>query len=296
MSNILVALNSLVKNPQTKLTRFYKGSNRANSMGHALESYVKDLFASSFKTNESDAIKEHSNIFSYLGNQNNPPDAILKNGDAIEVKKIESKDSKLALNSSYPKDKLYKESKMITEACKQADGGNWEEKDIIYIIGVVGKDEVTKEKDVLQGLWFIYGDCYAATRDTYERIANMVTDGIKENSDIEFSATNEIARINRVDPLGITYLRVRGMWGIENPIKVFSYLDLETSSNFFTHVVMKKEKFLSFPEIDRNRILNLTNFVLNKGTTERFFYEEKDIKNPNNPANMINAVVLSYIK
>lgn len=46
-----------------------------------------------------------SETFCYLGNPNNPPDSMLKNGgDAIEVKKIEAPNAALALNSSYPKE------------------------------------------------------------------------------------------------------------------------------------------------------------------------------------------------
>lgn len=36
--------------------------------------------------------------------------------------------------------------------------------------------------------------------------------------------SKELGHINKVDPLGVTYMRVRGMWGIDNPWKVFSYI------------------------------------------------------------------------
>lgn len=55
--------------------------------GGALEEYIKDMFSSTFNiTNESERLKKWSETFSYLGNQNNPPDSMLKNGDSIEVK------------------------------------------------------------------------------------------------------------------------------------------------------------------------------------------------------------------
>jgi len=44
MTNLLVALSNLVKNPLTDVVSHYRSSNRANSMGDALEFYVKDLF------------------------------------------------------------------------------------------------------------------------------------------------------------------------------------------------------------------------------------------------------------
>lgn len=70
-----------------------------------------------------------SEVFSYLGNNSNPPDAMLRNGDAIEVKKIESLSSALTLNSS-----------MISTACREAE--QWSEKDMIYVVGVVEKIKI----------------------------------------------------------------------------------------------------------------------------------------------------------
>ena len=86
-------------------------------MGEALEEYIKDLFSGTvFEKNENKRMEIISKVFSYLGNTNNPPDSILREGDAIEVKKIENKTSSLALNSSFPKAKLYSNSTMITDA------------------------------------------------------------------------------------------------------------------------------------------------------------------------------------
>ncbi|NLC93251.1 MAG: NgoPII family restriction endonuclease, partial [Treponema sp.] len=103
MNNIISAIINLVETPKIELIR--KGSShiRANNMGEALEEYIKDLFAGTVEIN--DPIVRNATLsttFSYLGNQNNPPDIMLWGGDAIEVKKIESKSAALALNSSYP--------------------------------------------------------------------------------------------------------------------------------------------------------------------------------------------------
>lgn len=86
-----------------------KGSNRINNAGNGLEEYVKDLFSNTFNHNSDERLIKQSEVFSYLGNAKNPPDAMLRDGDAIEVKKIES-DSPLQLNSSYPKHKFKKRS------------------------------------------------------------------------------------------------------------------------------------------------------------------------------------------
>jgi hypothetical protein len=139
--NILNAIINLVENPIFELKKIYIINNRANSMGEALEEYVKDLFANTLTEIDINKRKiKHSEVFSYLGNQNNPPDCIIRGGDAIEIKKIESKSSALALNSSYPKAKIFSTSKMITNACRECE--EWKEKDIIYAIGVVNKNKL----------------------------------------------------------------------------------------------------------------------------------------------------------
>ncbi|MEO0968680.1 MAG: NgoPII family restriction endonuclease, partial [Cyanobacteria bacterium J06639_18] len=211
MANILEAIKFIVDNPISDVVRYYKtqSNNRVNSVGDALESFIKDIFSQALTEHDINLKNtKYSEAFSYIGNQNNPPDIILKNGDVIEVKKIESlKASSIALNSSYPKSKLYSDEPMLTSYCRECE--DWQEKDIIYAIGVI-KDEKLKL------LWLIYGDCYAADREVYKRIANKINSGITEIKDVEFSKTQELGRVNKVDPLGITYLRIRGMWGIQN--------------------------------------------------------------------------------
>lgn len=135
--NIINAIINLVQNPVTQLVNYYQGKNRANSAGDALEEYVKDIFANSFDMPEEERLERLNAVFSYLGNNSNPPDSMLRNGDAIEVKKIESDNAALALNSSYPKHTIVSTSPMISSACKAAE--NWTEKDIIYTVGVVKK-------------------------------------------------------------------------------------------------------------------------------------------------------------
>ncbi len=158
MSNLLKAIKSIVDNPIIKVKDFYSGRNRANSVGEALENYVKDIFANSFELPEVERLEKFNEVFSYLGNQNNPPDIILRNGDAIETKKVQSPTSALALNSSYPKAKLFADSSMLTKACKTCE--EWVEKDIIYIVGY------TTDSDI-KYLWFVYGYCFSQKRNVY---------------------------------------------------------------------------------------------------------------------------------
>lgn len=280
MTNILKALYNITKNPIVDIGKYYsKSSNRANSMGDSLESYVKDAFCNSYDLQEDKKDRLYSENFSYIGNQNNPPDIIIKNGDAIEVKKIESLKSGLALNSSYPKDKLYHDSPMIAQACRDCE--DWREKDIIYAIGSV------KNKKLVS-LWFVYGDCYAASKDIYERIKNKISKGLDEFDGIEFSETKELGRVNKVDPLGITYLRIRGMWHIENPMKVFDYITALGDKNFEVNVLMLKSKYDSFPVKDRKSIEELIG--------DDFSISDVDIKSPNNPAKLLKAKLIKFTK
>jgi len=281
MSNILIAFKNLIENPGANIKENNVGNNRANNMGDGLEGYVKDLFSGSYGKTKEQAEIAHRQTFSFFGSPNNPPDMILKNSDAIEVKKIESISTKISLNSSYPKQKLESKSSLITATCKGADGGKWIAKDIIYSIGFV------QEKKV-KGLWFIYGDCYAAESGSYTKLKEKLVEIIGQEENIDFAETKEFARVNKVDPLKISYLRIRGMWGIENPIKVFDYLKLNTSSEFFSHIIMRKSKYDAMPTSDKDVLESL------KAKQEKLIISQKEIKSPDNPTEFIKAVILSF--
>ena len=280
-TNLLIAIVNMVNNPIANLVSFYRSTNRANSMGDALEFYIKDLFCNSLSENNLEKKNVvYNNYFSYIGNQNNPPDIIIKQGDAVEVKKIENIHSGIALNSSHPKDKLYSDSPMITTACRNCE--DWREKDLIYAVGVSSDDS-------LKSLWFVYGDCYSASKEVYEKIRGKISEGINELQDVEFSKTNELGRVNKVDPLGITYLRIRGMWGIDNPSKVFDYVTpTRHHSNLTVSALMTQEKYLSFPEKDRRNIEKLV--------SDNFSIKDVKIKSPNNPAKLLEAKLLTFWK
>jgi hypothetical protein len=280
MTNVLTAIRTIINHPISDLVNYYQSKNRINQMGEALECFIKDIFADT--VTESDQQKKllrYSEVFSYSGNANNPPDLILRRGDAVEVKKIESIGAGIALNSSYPKSKLYADSPLITSHCRNCE--DWQEKDIIYAIGVAqGKK--------LKLLWLIYGDCYAADREIYERITDTIAIGINRIPGVDFSKTRELGRVNKVDPLNITYLRIRGMWGIQNPLSVFDYVDLgyQKDASFQMIALMKKSKYLSLPIQDREQLEALIN--------NNFQIIDIEIKSPNNPVQLIPAKVISY--
>lgn len=274
--NIINAIIHLVRNPICQLTSHYKSKNRANQAGSALEEYVKDLFTNGFELSENERVKKCGEVFSYLGNNNNPPDAMLKGGDAIEVKKIENPNAELALNSSYPKYKLFANSPMISKDCKNAE--HWKEKDLIYTVGVVKNNE-------LRHLCMVYGIDYCAEEETYTRIKSTIKSGVEDIQGIEFSETKELGRINKVDPLGITDLRVRGMWKIKNPWVVFNYIYTRNMNNNFDFMcLINEDKWQSFK--NKDELFNMQ--------SDRLKISDVEIKNPNNPAQLKRAKLITY--
>lgn len=277
MTNILEAIVNIANNPVVAIRNHYTGRNRANNVGEALEMFVKDAFANTIQEQDEQVKNTRFNeVFSWLGNQNHPPDIMIREGDAIEVKKTQSANSDLALNSSYPKSNIQSVSNMITQECRTCE--NWTEKDLIYCVGHTTDDSI-------KSLWMVYGNIYAAKHETYQVIKQKITDGINEIPNVELAETNELGRVNRVDPLGITNLRIRGMWQIQNPRRVFNYLHT-TGDTFELVAVIPTNKYNTFPTDSKNRIENLGNPNLE--------ISDVQVKDPNNPANLIDGKLIVF--
>lgn len=270
MTNILKAIYNISQLRSFAIVENYKSSIRIQQAGDALEYFIKDAFCGSFEINNKlEKEKKYRDFFSYSGNPNNPPDFIIKNSDAVEVKKIIGLNSTIALNSSYPKDKLLVNSSMITKACRECE--NWTLKDLIYAIGTV-------KENSLKSLWLVYGSLYAAEKEVYERITGAISGSLKHAEGVEFSKTKELGKVKKIDPLGITDLRVRGMWGIEHPLKVFSYI-VEPKKNIL-NVIISEEKYYSFPKQDITKLEKEPLISINK----------INVKNPNNPVKLIPSI------
>lgn len=254
--------------------------NRVIEQGRALETFIRDAFSGSFQLSKEEKQEKYYANFSYLGSANQPPDLMIANGDVIEVKKTGSLNSDIHLNSSHPKHKAYHTDSRISKNCKDAE--NWEEKDMLYCIGTVPKNKA------IRALWMIYGDCFAATKEVYENLSEDVSSAIAD-SGLQSEDTNELAKFDMVDPLGITILRVRGMWMLKHPNKIFqAQAGIERSSDFDIRALMLVDKYESLPQEDRRRIEDLANIsnALTKANIR--------IPNPNNPAQPLDAVLISY--
>lgn len=281
MANILNAIVNFVSDPVLILNNTNLGNNRINNQGDALEEYVKYLFANVNRKTDDLNTKIHKihNTFSYTGNKNNPPDCMLWNQEAIEIKKLESYGA-VALNSSYPKQKLYSNSPLITETCKNCE--QWTEKEMLYVIG-----NVKKNTNELKSLIFVYGSDYCAQKDVYEKVFDSVKNQVNMTPNIEFAETNELGRVNNVDPLGITVFRVRGMWHIEHPEQVFrSAYIIDKKKRFTLMCIINCDKYYSYEnrkDFESFAIKNQINIT------------DVDIRDPDNPANLKQSKLITFV-
>jgi hypothetical protein len=282
MGNSLRAFITIVNAPLATINPAKISSNRINNVGDALEGFIKDVYSGALSSNLPDTAKDllYAKTFSWLGNSSHAPDCMIRGGDAIEVKKISNLTSSIALNSSHPKNKLHSDDPRVASGAKAAEP--WTEKDIVYAIGSTANSE-------LKRLWLIYGDCFAASREVYERVVDPISRASRAvytelGFDLEV-ATNEIAKFNKVDPSGITDLRVRGMWSIKNPSVVFADQVHATPQRQY-YLLMREEKYMSFSEQDRSSLEAITIAGFSNTTIS--------IKNPDNPAQTIQARLISY--
>ena len=246
--NVIQALRHLIDNKYSLIDQTSNGLRRANNAGDSLEGYVKDAFAGSMEAKTAVARELAWNkTFSYQGSANNPPDAMIWGGVAIETKKISGYKGDLALNSSHPKSRLAKNDTKISEAAKEAE--SWESKDLVYAIGTVKGGH-------LKRLWLIYGDCLAADASFYSKTEEILSSLISESSGLTLAPTNELANIRKIDPLNRSILRVRGMWSLKNPNNAFEHLTSMNSSTQF-YVMLREKTYNALPLSDREQLESL---------------------------------------
>ncbi len=279
MPTILTALLNIKKHKDNDLTKVVsitnKGQPRVNKAGDPLDTYIKDSLCNSFSITDPEKKREvYLSELSLLGGQNNPPDIMIRGGDALEVKKVEGiKFGLIALNSSSPKQKLLSDDPMITKECKDCE--NWKEKDLIYSIGNVVDDK-------LKVLVFVYGSCYSAKKETYTKIRTSMKEGI-EKIGLVLSKTKELGRINQIDPLKRTDLRIRGMWQIQSPLAVFAdTIKLDLKKDLEVYAIIPKGKYEKFATEERKEI------------EKQLQVSKIKIDDPDNPKERLDAVLISF--
>lgn len=176
---------------------------------------------------------------------------------------------------------MYSNSTLINNKCRHCEDefGGWYKKDMLYVIGNVMKNK-------LKVLWFVDGSCYCADQNVYLNLKEMIHSGIEDISGINFQQTRELGKIKQVDNSGITNLRIRGMWNIEHPMKVFSDIigEYDKDSNLYVYCLLLKDKYDLLPKSDKKE-LEIHNEVIIK---------DVKIKNPNDNGKL-DAILIKII-
>ena len=141
-------------------------------------------------------------------------------------------------------------------------------------------------KQILKSIFFIYGDLYCDANEIYDNVEKVIKNRIQTIDGFELADTNELARINNIDHLGITDLRVRGMWIIKSPFNYFEYLiGDQRDSSFKLVALIPEEKYKSFDNVEE-----FENFSEEYGID----IVDDEIEDPQNPANLINVKLIKY--
>lgn len=203
--------------------------------GKPFEIFAKNMFAGCLGALPSNVDTAWKRTFSWLGSLNAPPDFMIWNGDAVEVKQ-QGGVGQIALNSSPPKQTLKVDDPRIEEACRTCE--NWVEKDFLYFIGKTNPEFV-------EALWLVDGRCMADNADVYDLIFGNLSVTV---SSLGGQPTNELGRFNRVDALKSTSLRIRAMWSIEHPATTFKeHFSPPKSGHFVLNVLISAKKWDAYP-------------------------------------------------
>lgn len=222
-NNALTAINRIVKFGNNDLKRYATNEfGRINTIDKQVESYIKDAIAGSFKLSRKQKPTHYAKIFSYFGNQNNPPNIIIKNGDAFEINRIDRPFASLAQNISPPKDVLSVSDKRVTKACRNCESKPWKQKDLFYIIG-------NAKKGIINYLLFVQGTCYITSHDAYDKIKR------------------ELKKIYKGDSFDFNSKGDR----IKNPLAYFRKYLKYNPNKFSIYAIIETQKYLSFSKKDR---------------------------------------------
>ncbi|MEK4464117.1 NgoPII family restriction endonuclease [Paenibacillus sp. FSL H8-0315] len=278
-TNVLVALKNILDRNSSVLTPIFRSNGSANAAGDSLEFFVKDMFctgASQYQ-HEHEKMRKYNEYLSWTGNSSNFPDFIIKGGVGVEPKKINDQSySSLPLNSSYPKDYIYPDSQNLPRLIREE---GWDRKEVIYVAG-----NLNVQNNKLLSLWFAYGNTMVADRSTYLNMINEIREAVT-STNATLMVSKELARVKGIDPLKLSNLRVRGMYELEHPHKVFSkYLTQDGIPKDVSkiYVVMLIKDYIALEE-QPDFSIHFTSGRLKK--TEIY------IPNPNNPSENLEAIL-----
>lgn len=244
----LVRVASLGGGRGISLTTQPRGS--LGALGKPFEIFAKNMFAQSLGALSQHVDTAWERTFSWRGSANHPPDFMVRGGDAVEVK-THGNIGQIQLNSSPPKRTLKVTDPRIQDDCRTCE--EWSEKDFLYFIGLANSEYV-------KALWLIDGRCIADSAHTYDMIFDKLALTV---TDLGGQPTNEIGRLNKVDPLKATSLRVRAMWQLEHPANVFkAYLLAPEPDAFVLNVLVPAAKWDAYPAEQKEAVSDLRSLGL----------------------------------
>jgi hypothetical protein len=285
-TNLLKSIINISKSKDLKQENYkkIKANNKIKEQGEGLEIFIKDSFCKIPKgsTLEKNRIKDYLEKFSDTGNANNPPDAMIKGGDAIEIKKKDDKSKvgskgSLQLNSSPPKSFLSNLDKNIQNSTKKCEKEPWE-KEYLYVIGNIKSGKLWR-------VTYCYGNCFVSPSGEYSKIFDSIKNAINKTNigTAELIESDELGRIKKIDPQDFTTLRIRSMFELKSPNKIFENKLNWKDEKLVISAIMRKEKFYSFPKKDRESLEN-----------NKFKIDEFKGKDPKNPSKEIDLVLVKY--
>ena len=181
-----------------------------NQLGDEFEQLIRKSLRSNLDENNDEFDDVY---FSYIGNDAQPPDLIIRDGDALEIK-IKEGFGQLQTNSSWPRDRLLQSDPKLNESCRKCEK-NWLEKELFYVIG-----NRKKADPILKNIIFVHARCMFDCTEKYIDLYKSIQDAVN-SLNFPFTASDEIARLNEIDILGRAGLRVRGMFIMDHPMKIF---------------------------------------------------------------------------
>lgn len=293
-SNALIALNNIFQRNSTRLTPIFRSNGSANAAGDSLEYFIKDMFCTGAEKYQYDHEKDrvYNKFLSWSGDSSHFPDMIVAGGVGVEPKKVNNHgEANLALNSSFPKDYIYP----TTQNVPQINEKGWQKKPIIYAVGNLNTKKGDDENKLFS-LWLVYGNTFVADRSVYSSMVNEIRGAIRNASNADLANSKELARAIGIDYLKYTNLRVRGMYELRHPSKVFGkYVDhLKLPKNkSHVYLVMLKSEFENIKKDMGAQWADLESSLRSFETQGTLNKLEVTLPDPNDVNNELDAIIFA---
>ena len=264
-----------------------KQQNRPSNheKGKPFEFFAKNFYAGCLGALPNSVDAAWSSTFSWPGSANNPPDFMVYGGDAVEVKQLQGISS-IQLNSSPPKQYLNSDDPRITKDCRNSE--QWHKKDFMYFIG-----KTTKE--FVQALWLVQGRCMFEPNQKYSNLINGTKSALHslgESNDFQFGTmfanqpNGDLACVKSVDHAD-SLLRVRGMWIVQHPSKIFTNFFVKPKKDHFVfNFLVTQEKFNTYSAQSVHELSNCGDPNLS--------IVNRQIPDPSNLLNVLDVVHISW--